>query len=208
MRYDVLETNADNLISDVVRESTGADIGFTNGFRFAPPIDAGPLTVGDLWRLLPLDSRIKVGWITGKQLRAYMEQELELVFATNPWKLSGGWGPRASGMSVIFTAGNKFGTRVQSVKVAGREVTDDQHISVAGCEREGEPLDLVCRIRGVNDVKVTSPSIHETLLAYFKKHPVISPERDSRSVATDLPRTVFSQDGVLAQPRTNRANPK
>ncbi len=198
MRYDVLETNADNLISDVLRESTGADIAFTNGFRFAPPIEAGSLTVGDLWQLLPLDSRIKVGWITGKQLRDYMEQELELVFAKDPWKLSGGWGPRASGMNVVFTAGKAFGQRVQSIQVRGREVTDNQKITVAGCEREGEPLDLVCRIRGVKDVKVTSPSIHETLLAYFKKHPVISPERNSRSIATDLPRTVFSQDAVLS----------
>ena len=148
MRYDVLETNADNLISDVVRKSTGADIGFTNGFRFAPPIDAGPLTVGDLWQLLPLDSRIKVGWITGKQLRAYLEQELELVFAKDSWKLSGGWGPRASGMSVVFTAGNNFGTRVQSVKVAEREITDEQRITVAGCEREGEPRPRLSDSRG------------------------------------------------------------
>ncbi len=208
LRYDVLETNADNLISDVVREGTGADVGFTNGFRFAPPIAAGPLTVGDLWQLLPLDSRIKVGWITGKQLRDYLEQELELVFAKNPWKLSGGWGPRASGMSVVFAARNAFGKRVQSLKVDGREIKDGDRITVAGCERDGEPLDLVCRIRGVKDVKVVSPSIHQTLLAYFKKHPVISPERDSRAVAPDLPRTVFSQDHVVSATASPAAKPQ
>ena len=41
-----------------------------------------------------LDARMKKGWVSGKELRAYLEHELELVFASDPWKLSGGWGPR------------------------------------------------------------------------------------------------------------------
>jgi S-sulfosulfanyl-L-cysteine sulfohydrolase len=55
----------------------------------------GKLTVGDLWNMLPLDARVKTGTVTGRQLRAYLENELELVFSKDPWKLSGGWGPRA-----------------------------------------------------------------------------------------------------------------
>ena len=98
LRYDVLETSADNLIAEVVREAAGADMGFTNGFRFGLPILAGAVTVGDLWNLLPLDARMKVGKVTGRQLREYLENELELVYSKDPWKLSGGWGPRASGM--------------------------------------------------------------------------------------------------------------
>ena len=78
-----------------------------------------------------------MGWITGKQLRDYLEQELELVFAKNPWKLSGGWGPRASGMSVVFAARNAFGKRVQSLKVDGREIKDGDRITVAGWNAMG-----------------------------------------------------------------------
>jgi sulfur-oxidizing protein SoxB len=72
LRYDVFETNVDNLICDGVRQIAGADIGFSNGFRFAPPIGAGPFTRGDLWDLLPLDARIKKGTVTDKQLKAYL----------------------------------------------------------------------------------------------------------------------------------------
>src|ERR1700680_430963 len=53
MRYDVLETTMDNFVSDAVREITHTDVAFTNGFRFSPPLAAGPITEADLWNVLP-----------------------------------------------------------------------------------------------------------------------------------------------------------
>ena len=208
MRYDVVETNADNFISDAVRELTGADVGLSNGFRFAPPIPAGDLTVGDLWKLLPLDARMKIGWVTGRELRSYLEDELELVYSTDAWKLSGGWGPRASGMKFVFTAKNPKGTRLQSVKINDREIEDNDHFTVSGCERAGEPLNVVCRLKGVHDAKlvdatvnqVPSPlTIHEALLEYCRKHGVIDAVRDGRVIASDLPKEAFSQDAIISE---------
>lgn len=74
-----------------------------------------------------------------------------------------------------------------------RKVEAADRFTVGGCEREGEPLDFVCRIQSVTDVKYVEPTIHEALLAYFGKHPVIAPKRDRRAVASDLPREVFSR---------------
>ena len=67
-----------------------------------------------------------------------------------------------------------------------------------GCEREGEPLDVICRHRGTHDALVLPLSIHEALQEYLKVHPVIAPKRDGRERALDLPPAVFSQDAVLA----------
>lgn len=198
LRYDVLETTADNFISDAVREAAGADIGLSNGFRFGLPIPAGEVREGDLWNLLPLDTRLKVGWVTGAELRRYLETELELVFSKDPWKLSGGWGPRASGLTMTYEAKAAAGKRLASVKVNGKEVEDAGRYSMAGCEREGEPLDVVCRNPGTHAVKVLPATVHETLLAYCRKHPVLSPRREGRAVAKDLPGEVFSQDQVLS----------
>jgi 2',3'-cyclic-nucleotide 2'-phosphodiesterase (5'-nucleotidase family) len=197
-RYDVLETSADDLIAEVVRDAGGADMGFTNGFRFGLPIPAGPVTVGDLWNLLPLDARMKVGTVTGSQLRDYLENELELVYSKNPWKLSGGWGPRSAGMSMRYAAKAPPGKRLISVKVNGREVTDDARFTFAGCERDGEPLDVICRLRGTHDAKVLPDTIHAALLKYFKAHPVVAPKRDGRAVAVDLPREILSLDEMLS----------
>jgi len=199
MRYDVLETTADDFIADAVRELAKADIGLTNGFRFGVPIPPSALTEADLWNLLPMDARMKRGWITGKELRDYLENELEMVYASSPLKLNGGWGPRASGMVLRFNARAEHGRRVVSVRIGGREVEEDGRYTIAGCEREGEPLDVVCRHRGTHDVQVLSTSIHESLAEYLHTHSVIAPKRDGREIALDLPRTLFSQDAVLAK---------
>ena len=197
LRYDVLETSADDFITDAVREVAGTNVGMSNGFRFAPPIPAGPLTEGDLWLLLPLDARMKKGWATGKELKAYLEDELELVFSRDPWKLSGGWGPRASGMAISFAAAAPQGSRLRGLTIDGKPIADDAHVTLAGCERAGEPMDVLCRLRGVHDPSVLPSTIHQALRAYLKRHPVISPPRDGRSKAVDLPAVVFSQDAVL-----------
>ena len=198
-RYDVLETAADNFVADAVREATGADIGATNGFRYAPPILAGPISEGQLWNLLPLDARTKVGWITGKQLRDYLERELELVFSHDPWKLSGGWGPRLSGVRAEFTAFASPGHRLRVVEVGGKPLNDAAHYTFAGCERAGEALDVVCRLQGVHDVKVLPMSVHQLLRAYLARHPLIAPKQEGRAVAVDLPNRVFSQDAILSE---------
>lgn len=199
LRYDVLETNADNLITDAVRQATGADIGLSNGFRFGPPIPSGPLTEAQWWTLLPIDARVKQGWVSGAELRAYLEGELELVFSKDPWKLSGGWGPRASGLDITFEAYAAPGRRVREILVNGTPIKDMERYSIAGCEREGEPMDVVCRHRGTHDVQVVGSSIQKLMHDYFAAHPVIEPKVSGRSRAVDLPAHIFSQDGILTR---------
>ncbi len=198
MRYDLFETTADDFIADAVREASGADIGFTNGFRFGAPVPPRALTVGDLWNLLPMDARMKSGWVTGKELKDYLENELDMVYASDPWKLNGGWGPRASGMAFTFRARAPKGERIVSMTVNGEAVADDRRYTIGGCEREGEPLDVICRHAGSHDAKVIPGSVHEALLAYLEAHPTVAPHLDGRERAMDLPARAFSQDAVLA----------
>jgi 2',3'-cyclic-nucleotide 2'-phosphodiesterase (5'-nucleotidase family) len=205
MRYDLLETTADDFIADAVREIAKTDIGFTNGFRFGVPVPPQTVTEADLWNLLPMDARMKRGWVTGKELRDYLEHELEMVYSKTPLKLNGGWGPRASGMTIVFDALAGYGQRVVSIEINGLDAKEDGHYTIAGCEREGEPMDVVCRHRGTHDAQVLPMSIHEALGEYLKVHPVIAPRRDGRERALDLPPTVFSQDAVLAGGDLNKA---
>ena len=69
---------------------------------------------------------------------------------------------------------------------------------MAGCERDGEPLDVICRLRGTREAKVLPETIHAALLNYFKTHPVVAPKRDGRAVAVDLPREILSLDEMLS----------
>lgn len=205
MRYDLLETTADDFIADAVRETAKTDIGFTNGFRFGVPVPPQTVTEADLWNLLPMDARMKRGWVTGRELKDYLERELEMVYAKDPLKLNGGWGPRASGMMLVFDARAAYRERVVSIKINGVEVKDDRRYTIAGCEREGEPLDVICRHRGTHEAEILPLSIHDALGEYLRAHPIIAPQRDGRERARDLPPAVFSQDAVLASGDLNEA---
>jgi hypothetical protein len=101
-------------------------------------------------------------------------------------------------MSMIFKASAEPGRRLVSVQVNGRDVEDRRRYTIAGCEREGEPLDMVCRHPGTHDARVLPMTIHQALKQYFKAHPLIAPHREDRGIATDLPRIVFSQDAALS----------
>ena len=41
MRYNVVETSLDDVLSDALREAAGTEIALSNGFRFSPPTPAG-----------------------------------------------------------------------------------------------------------------------------------------------------------------------
>ncbi len=197
LRYDVLESNMDNMVADAAREMTKADMAFTNGFRFSPPIAAGPITEGELWNVLPLDAKLKVGTITGKQLWDYLEAEMEMVFSKHPNKLSGGWGPRPSGVKVIFEAGASPGSRIKEVFVAGAPLDLKKEYFIGGCDREGEPLETICRVKDVKNTKFVEGTAHSALKAYIRKHSPLNMKREGRVRAIDLPNKVWSQYGLL-----------
>ena len=197
MRYDVLETTMDNLVDDAVREATHTNVAFTNGFRFSPPLAAGPITEADLWNILPLDARMKAGRVSGQQMHDYLEHEMELVYARDPMKLSGGWGIRPSGMTILFTAHDMMGSRIKDVKIGGEKMEPGRTYTIGGCEQDGESMDRICRQTGVADAHYVPGTVHDAMRAYLKVHSPIDIERVGRVRATDLPASVWSQYGML-----------
>lgn len=170
LRYDVLEGTLDNLIADAVNEATHSEVAFTNGFRYSPPIPPGNITQKDLWNALPLDARLKTGKVTGQRLWDYLENEMELVFAKDPFVLSGGWGPRPSGLWIRFEAASPKGKRLKEVKINGKPLNKTAFYQIGGCERDGEVINMVCRLKGLKDSSIVPGTIHQAVESYLEKH--------------------------------------
>ncbi|MCL5745912.1 MAG: bifunctional metallophosphatase/5'-nucleotidase [Acidobacteria bacterium] len=195
MRYEVAETSLDKVLTDALREAGGTQIALSNGFRFSAPILPGPIRESDLWNAYPIVGMVKVGKVTGKQLRDFWERELEHVYASDPRQLFGGWLPRTSGMTVRFVAHAPFGRRVQEIRVNGKPIRDDEIYTVTSCDREGDPPDTICRIPQAQDIHVLAFDEHEAVRRFLAKHsPVTAAEvAPGRIVAEDLPPMVRSQ---------------
>jgi hypothetical protein len=147
--------------------------------------------------MLPFDAKLKVGHVSGKQLEGYLENEMELVFARDPFSLSGGWGPRPAGMIVRFEARADNGSRIRNVLIDRAPLDPAADYTLGGCERDGEPLDVICRLRGVRQAVYLAGTVHSALRAYLKGHSPISPRSEKRVQAVDLPSTLWSQYSAL-----------
>jgi 2',3'-cyclic-nucleotide 2'-phosphodiesterase (5'-nucleotidase family) len=196
-RYAVVENPIDNILADAIREAGGTEIGLSNGFRFGTPLLPGPLREEDLWNLFPVVNQLKTGTVTGRQLRAFWEQELENVFASDPAKRFGGWLPRPSGMTVRFRSEAPKGQRLISLEVGGVPVEDAREYTITACEREGDAPDMVCRMKGVKNPQVLSTDAHEALRVYLATHPLTRSELEGRAVGVDLPPVLRTQQREL-----------
>lgn len=197
-RYFVVENPMDNFITDAARWKTGVDVSISNGFRFSTPISVeeggkSPITKADLWSMLPVNEKVKIGKASGKQIKDWLEKELHNVFAQNPTERFGGWLVRFSGMELTFYANKPMDERVASIKIGGKPIQDDKLYTMSACRREGEPLPTLCRIPNTLEAKVMDYTIHDVIEEYLKEKGTIAPTLDGRAKALDLGPNVLSQ---------------
>jgi S-sulfosulfanyl-L-cysteine sulfohydrolase len=199
VRYFVMETPMDNLITDAIHWKFKTDIALSNGFRFCQPLAVDPkkgkadITKEFLWNMLPVDSEAKTGTVTGTQIMDWLEKELQNAFAKDPSKRFGGWFVRYAGMEVNFTIGNEFGKRVNWVKIKGEPIVLNKEYSMVACEREGDPDDTLCRMEKVKNPKKLGVLMHAVIEEYLAVHSPVSPKLEMRSTATDQPHTLLTQ---------------
>lgn len=196
-RYLTVENAMDNMITDAMIWKTGVDISLSNGFRFGNPIvpinnEPAPINRNDVWNMLPVDDFVKTGKVTGEQIKDWLEKEANNVFAKNPSERFGGWFVRFSGMEVRFDSSNDFGSRIESIIIQGKPIDVNKTYSISACLREGDPDDMLCRIRGVKDVKTENFTMHDALIEYLKEFSPVAPKIDGRALATDLGDFAFS----------------
>jgi S-sulfosulfanyl-L-cysteine sulfohydrolase len=198
-RYFVVENTIDTLITNALKWKIGTDIVLSNGFRFCPPRckrDATgniPISEGFLYDMLPVESQVRTGKVTGRQLSEWLEKELNNVFARDASKRLGGWIVKFKGMTVAFKAFEDMGKRVQSIKVNGQPLEPEKVYSVCACEREGDPSNMLCRLPGVAEAQNTPYTLHQVVKEYLKAHSPVSPLPEYNAVILDAPPTLLTQ---------------
>lgn len=200
VRYFVMETPMDNIITDAIMWKFKPDIALSNGFRFCQPLSSVDPKTGlikitreFLWNMLPLDAEARTGIITGQQVLNWLEKELQNAFAKEPSKRFGGWFVRFAGMEVNFTIENELGNRVNSVIIGGLPLDLKREYSIIACEREGDPEDVLCRIDNVKNTKNLGVFMHVVVEEYLKLNSPVSPKLENRATATDAPPTLLTQ---------------
>jgi hypothetical protein len=199
MRYYVIETPMDNLITDALMWKAKPDIALSNGFRFCPPLLPDPKTgIADitkefLWNMLPVNSDVKMAEVSGKQMWEWLEREMENVFAKDATKRFGGWLIRFNGMKIKFTIGNEMGKRLQEVIVDGKALGLEKNYSILACERGGGPDSVLCRIKDVRNTRKLGYTLHMVMEEYLSKFSPVAPVQEGRAIATDAAADLLTQ---------------
>jgi S-sulfosulfanyl-L-cysteine sulfohydrolase len=197
-RYFVVENTIDTMIIDALKWRVGTDIVLSNGFRFCPPRTADatgkvPITEGYIFDMLPVDSQVRTAVVTGKQLKEWLEKELNNVFAKDASKRFGGWVVKMKGMSMAFNAQGEIGKRVQSVTVGDKPLDMEKEYSVCACERDGDPETMLCRIPNVKNGTNTPYTLHQTMRDYLAANSPVTPIPRGDVKILDAPQTLLSQ---------------
>jgi S-sulfosulfanyl-L-cysteine sulfohydrolase len=203
-RYFVMENTIDTLILDALQWKLGTEIVLSNGFRFCPPRSTPnadgliPITEGFIFDMLPVDSPLRTATVTGAQLLTWLEKEMNNVFAKDASKRFGGWLIKFRGMEVSFYAFGEQGKRVQKVLIGGVPLDPNRSYTVAACERDGDPEDMLCRIPNVRNAKTLPYFLHPVMKEYLAQHSPVSPIPKGNAIALDAPASLLTQVSGVA----------
>jgi 2',3'-cyclic-nucleotide 2'-phosphodiesterase (5'-nucleotidase family) len=199
-RYFVIENSIDTMILNALRwQVKDVDIVLSNGFRFCPPRSTPdatgniPITSGYIFDMLPVDSTVRTAKATGKQIKDWLEKELNNVFAKDASERFGGWVIKFNGMKVKFNAYGEKGQRVQSVEIGNAPLDLEKTYSMCACERDGDPFDMLCRIKGVKDATNTSYTLHSVMKNYLTANSPVTPTPQKNAIALDAPELLLTQ---------------
>jgi len=197
-RNMVVENTIDTLIVDSIKAYVPSDIVLSNGFRFCPPRVPGKdglvtITEGYLYDMIPVESEVKIGEVTGTQLKNWLEKELQNVFAEDASKRFGGWMVRFKGMKVEFEAFAPFNERVKKVTIGNELLDANRMYTISACEREGDPADMLCRMRGVKNIRGAGISMHDCVRTYLKENSPVDLTLRQDAKILDGPQDLLSQ---------------
>jgi len=119
------ETNLGDLIADIMRQVSGADVTIINGGGIRTSVKKGEFRVKDIYSVLPFDNYIVAIKLTGRQIREALEHGVSVV------EEEGGRFPQVSGLSFKYSPSDQRGSRVKEVLIAGQPVNPDREYIVA-----------------------------------------------------------------------------
>jgi sulfur-oxidizing protein SoxB len=153
----------DQVICDALMQVKGADLSFSPGFRWGTSLLPGQ----DILMEHVLDQTAitypytTVSELSGEMLKTILEDVADNLFNPDPYLQQGGDMVRVGGLEYTMTPGEKMGTRISDMRLAGKPLEPGKTYKVAGWApvaegAKGEPIwDVVAKY--LRDQKIIKP---------------------------------------------------
>ncbi len=172
-RATMLESTADNLLLDAMRDATGAELAFVNGWRYGAPIPHGEVTLDQLYNLAPMDPEITTIELRGREIWDMLEENLERTFSRDPFGQMGGYVKRCGGIKTFFKAESPSGTRVQAIFIGSQALEPERLYRAAFITMQAVPQKYGTHRQS------TGLHLIDALRSFLRQHTVESVSRGS-----------------------------
>ena len=175
-RRDFWQSPMGSLLTDALRATTGAEIAFFPAWRYGATLMPGPITVEDVYNLVPTDGRIITYAMSGKSLRRLMENILDGVVDADAYARVGGDMIQFSGMELVYDLYNADGERVVELLVGGQPIEPERLYSIASVHTRFQNNLLF----GAQRVDENGPVFVEALIEYIRANSPLKPTTERR----------------------------
>jgi S-sulfosulfanyl-L-cysteine sulfohydrolase len=169
-RNTILESTMDNFLLKSIMKETGSQVAFSNGWRYGAPIPLGPVTVEDLWNIIPVNPPVSTVELSGREIWEMLELNAELTFSRDPYQQMGGYLKRFMGLNLYLKVENPPGERVQEIFIQGKPLNPDTVYQTTFVTSQGVP-EIYGKNRKESEVKAV-----EALKKYISTKKKISAE--------------------------------
>jgi len=145
--------------SDIVRQTTGAEIAFLNAGGLRASINPGPVHVGDIYQVFPFENTLVTLSMTGSQLRRLLglvaRREAGLLYM--------------SGATALLGDG-----KVEEVLVGGKPLQDGRVYRVATIDYLAQANDKYTTFSEATQFKDQGILLRDAIIDWVRKHPKAS----------------------------------
>lgn len=169
------ESNLANVIADSLMDVATADIGITNGGGVRASIDVGPITMNEVYAVLPFDNTIVVVEATGETIWKALEHGVSWYPGA-----AGGF-LQVSGLKYTFDASMEVGSRVTEVLFNDKPIELDKVYRVATNDfLTGGGDNFIMMRDETTEVLRTKLFLRDAFVEYLQKVGTIAPELEGR----------------------------
>lgn len=153
------ESNLGNLLSDVVKEASGADIAVMNSGSLRADFHAGDVTVEDVLNVYPFIGKFHVVEVTGEGVRELLEYGYALHYGFL----------QASGVEAAYDSGRAAGERLLWAKVEGEPLDPEATYTVASSAFLANGGDGYAMLAAGKVVRRSERKMADSFLDFFRK---------------------------------------
>jgi len=124
----------DQLLCDALMEVQGADIAFSPGFRWGTTLLPGEAITRELMmdQLAITYPYATLTPMSGETIKTILEDVADNLFNPDPYYQQGGDMVRVGGLQYAIAPGEKMGSRISDLRLAGKPLQDGKTYNVAG----------------------------------------------------------------------------